>query len=107
MSGIRTPFQVKLSVTMYGLTRSRETVDLLNRFTFGISYKEVLHLYDAWAKHDITANNICPAELAQDIPGAAIMDNDDFSDDTLTGANTSHRTNVMFVQSESATNLPP
>ena len=26
------------------------------------------------------------------------MDNDDFKDDTLTGANTSHRTNVMFVQ---------
>ncbi|KAG0717271.1 hypothetical protein GWK47_054800 [Chionoecetes opilio] len=26
------------------------------------------------------------------------MDNDNFKDDTLTGANTSHRTNVMFVQ---------
>ena len=28
------------------------------------------------------------------------MDNDDFRDDTLTGAETSHRTNVMFVQPE-------
>ena len=28
------------------------------------------------------------------------MDNDDFQDDTLTGAETSHRTNVMFVQPE-------
>lgn len=35
------------------------------------------------------------------------MDNDDFSDDTSTGANTSHRTNVMFVQQENAINLPP
>ena len=26
------------------------------------------------------------------------MDNDDFKDDTLTEANTSNRTNVMFVQ---------
>jgi hypothetical protein len=107
MSGIRTPFQVKLSVTMHGLTRSREIVDLLKRFSFGISYKDVLHLYDAWAEHDITANNICPAELTQNIPSAAIMDNDEFADDTFTGANTSHRTNVMFVQPESAINLPP
>ena len=28
------------------------------------------------------------------------MDNDDFQDNTLTGAETSHRTNVMFVQPE-------
>ena len=28
------------------------------------------------------------------------MDNDDFQDDTLTGAETSQRTNVMFVQPE-------
>jgi len=32
------------------------------------------------------------------MPGTAVMDNDDFKDDTLTGAGTSHRTNVMFVQ---------
>ena len=28
------------------------------------------------------------------------MDNDDFKDYTLTGANTAHHTNVMFVQPE-------
>ena len=32
--------------------------------------------------------------------GVAIMDNDDFQDDTLTGAETSHRTIVMLVQPE-------
>ena len=32
------------------------------------------------------------------------MDNDDFKDDTLTGANTSHRINVMFVQSSNVKN---
>ena len=61
----------------------------------------------SYAKHDITENNICPAELYQDTPGAAIMDTDDFSDDALTGANTSHRTNVMFVQPENIINVPP
>ena len=29
-----------------------------------------------------------------------MLDNDDFQDDTLTCSNTSHRTNVMFVQTE-------
>ncbi len=48
--------------------------------------------------YDIKQNKTCPEELAVCIPGAAIMDNDDFKDDTLTGANSSHCTNVMFVQ---------
>ena len=36
-------------------------------------------------------------ELTDGFPGTAILDNDDFQDDTLTGADTSHCTNVMFV----------
>lgn len=34
-----------------------------------------------------------------------ILDNDDFKDDTLTGADTSHRTNVMFVQPDDVTSM--
>ena len=58
----------------------------------------MLALYEACAVHDITSNTACPDELADGFPGTSIMDNDDFQDDTLTGADTSHRTNVMFVQ---------
>lgn len=100
ITGKRTPFQVKLSVMLHGLTRSREIVDILKKFSLGISYKDVLHLYDSWAKEDIEKNEVCPEELAEGMPGTAILDNDDFKDDTLTGGNTSHRTNVMFVQPE-------
>ena len=40
----------------------------------------------------------CPLEIA-DKPAIAIVDNDDFKIDTLTGnAAGAHRTNVMFVQ---------
>ena len=40
----------------------------------------------------------CAPELAENYPATAIIDNDDFKDDTLTGTDTFHRTNVMFVQ---------
>ena len=33
--------------------------------------------------------------------GTAIIDNDDFKDDDLTGGETSHRTNMMFIQPQS------
>ena len=45
-------------------------------------------------------NDGCPEELAEYLPGVAIMDTDDFQDNTLTGAETAHQTNVMFVQPE-------
>ncbi|KAG0724767.1 hypothetical protein GWK47_039941 [Chionoecetes opilio] len=70
----------------------------MHKFSLGISYKDILNLYDAWAKFDIETNRACPDELAMGQPGTTVMDNGDFKDDNLTGANTSHRTNVMFVQ---------
>ncbi|KAG0723754.1 hypothetical protein GWK47_042017 [Chionoecetes opilio] len=98
ITGKRTSFKVKLAVTLHGLTQSREIIDLMHKFSLGIGYKDVLNLYDAWAKFDIETNRACPDELAMGQPGTTVMDNDDFKDDTLPGANTSHRTNFMFVQ---------
>lgn len=80
------------------MTRSREITDILKKFGLGISYRDVLALYESWAMHDIKANSTCPDALADGFPGNCILDNDDFQDDTLTGADTSHRTNVMFIQ---------
>ncbi len=37
-------------------------------------------------------NDVCPRELAVGIPGTAVMDNDDFREDTLTG-----KTSVSFL----------
>ena len=44
-------------------------------------------------------NPVWPEELRYGYPGVAIIDNDDFREDTLTGGGTSHRTNMMFLQS--------
>ena len=63
----------------------------------GISYQDVKNLYASWTNAELTGNK-CAPELAENYPAIAIMDNDDFKDDTLTGPDTSHRTNVIFVQ---------
>ena len=99
----RTALKAKLSCTLYGLTRSREIIDLIRKLGLGISYTDVKNLYASWTKQEIEQSQ-CPSELADGVPGCAIIDNDDFKDDTLTGADTSHRTNVMFVQLASLAN---
>ena len=100
ITGKSSVFQTQLSVTLHVLTRSREILDILRKFSLGISYKSILHLYESWAKHDLEINDLCPEKLAENIPGIGILDNDDFCEETLTGADTSHCTDVMFVQPE-------
>ena len=72
-------FQVKLSVSLHGLTRMHEIIDLMKIFSFGVSYKDVLHLYELWTEEDLKKREVCPTELAEGLPGSAILDNDDFS----------------------------
>lgn len=96
----RTAFEVNLSVLLHGLTKSREIVDLLHKEGLGISYNDVLMLRDFWVFSDIKCSPNCPSELAIGKPAIAVVDNDDFKSDTLTGAGQAHRTNVMFIQPE-------
>ena len=81
------------------MTRCCELVDIFKKIEIGISYNDVTNLYAIWAKQDVESGS-CPFEIAYDLLGTAIMDNDDFQNDTLTGATGSYRTNVMFVQLE-------
>ena len=100
VTGNRTSFQVLWTSMIYGLSRSRELVDLSKKFGFGVSYQDIKNLLASWAKQEIQ-NEICPPEITGDYPAVVVMDNDDFKTDTLTGASeTNHRTNVMFVQNE-------
>ena len=100
ITGKRTSFEVNLSVLLHGLTKSREIVDLLHKDGLGISYNDVLMLRDFWVFSDLKSTPNCPSELAFGKPAIAVVDNDDFKSDTLTGAGQAHRTNVMFVQPE-------
>ena len=102
-----TTTSVNLGMHLHGLSRSKELVDVFHRVGACISYASVLLLRDAWAVHDLQLCSDCPNEIADDKPGVIIVDNDDFQNDTLTGGNTSHRTNVMYVQRVSLENQGP
>ena len=101
----RTATAINNTITLHGVTRSKELVHMYYKQGFGISYADILYLRDCWALHDLEKTFICPAELGNGVPGVQIVDNDDFRNDTLTGSGTSHRTNVMYVQ-HTALNTP-
>ena len=93
-----TTTSINSTVTLHGMTRSKELVDSNHRLGLGISYSNVLYLRDVWAMHDLEQCSICPSAIAEGEPSISIIDNDDFSNDTLTGEGTAHRCNWMFLQ---------
>ena len=98
--GQPTKTSINASVTLHGITRSKELVENNARLGLGIPYQKVLILRDTWALRDLQGDYKCPAEIAEGKPGISIIDNDDFKNDTLTGGGTSHRTNWMMIQKE-------
>ena len=93
-------FQVLMTRIIYGLSRSRELVDLCEKSGFGISYQDIKNLLASWAKAK-AENGSCPSAIASKYPAVVVMRNDDFKTDTLIGASeTNNRTNVMLVQDE-------
>ena len=98
VTGKPTITTTNLRMNSHGLTRSKELVDTFHKCGVCIGYSLVLLLRDAWAVHDLQLCAECPNEIAVNTPGVIIVDNEDFRNDTLTGGDTSHRTNVMYVQ---------
>ena len=98
INGKRTLFKTQLAITIHDLTRNKELVQLLHKFGLDISYNDTIDLESTWAYHENQVSQVCPKELAYGYPGIAVIDDDDFREDTLTGGRTSHRTNMMFVQ---------
>ena len=88
---------MNLSITLQGLKICLEIIDKFKNLGLGISYSDVQQFHSAWTRYEEEQNN-CPREIAYDTLGTTVMDNDDFQDGTFTGSNTSHRTNVTFVQ---------
>ncbi len=93
-----TTTSINASITLHGMTRSKELIDSFHKLGMGISYSNVLILRDAWTLHDLDRCSVCPDAIAEGQPSISIIDNDDFLSDTLTGGGTSHRCNWMFLQ---------
>ncbi len=58
---------------------------------------QLLERSDVWTMHDLKRCSACPDEIFEGEPSISIIDNDDFLNDTLTGAGTAHRCNWMFL----------
>ena len=80
---------------IHGLTRGKEIYQLICDTRVGISYDDVLKLYDTWASDDAIEDSICPAEICEGKPGTIIIDDDNFHDRDVNGDNTTHRTNIV------------
>ena len=98
MQYVMTTTSINASITLHGMTRSKELVDSFHKLGMGISYSNVLVLRDAWTLHDLDRCSVCPDAIAEGQPSISIIDNDDFLSDTLTGGGTSHCCNWMFLQ---------
>ena len=99
ITGRRTTSVINMGISVHGMTRSKDLVQMLHKTGMSISYADTLFLYDHWALMDVDASATCPQEIADQKPAIVIVDNDDFKIDTMTGtAAGAHRTNVMFVQ---------
>jgi len=46
--------------------------------------------------HDLEQCSVCSDEINEEKPSISIIDNDDFSNETLTGGGTAHRYNWML-----------
>ena len=58
----QTGFQVLMTSIIYGLSRSRELLDLCKKFGFGISYQDIKNLLASWAKAE-AENGSCPTYI--------------------------------------------
>ena len=94
----RTKILINNSLTLHGIPRSKELVEIFCKQGFGISYADILHLRDWWKLCDLENASICLPGLGTCKPGIQIVDNDGIRNDTLTGAGTSHHTKIMYIQ---------
>ena len=52
INGKRTLDKTQLAITIHGLTRNKELVQLLHKFGLAISYNDTIDLGSAWPYHE-------------------------------------------------------
>jgi len=80
---------------LHGITHSKELVDSFYKLEMG--HQNVLFLRDIWTMHDLEQCSVCSDEINEGEPSISIIDNDDFSNDALTGGGTAHHCIWMFL----------
>lgn len=85
---IKTPKHVTLPLTVKSLTGNAELITILNRLGHGLSYSQVEELETALAEREIERQQngiLVPSTCTIGIPGVFCWDNNDLSEETLSG----------------------
>ena len=87
-------------MAIYHLTRSTQLVSLLNGFGHGVSASQLLEIDTALAQHELDRSGevVLPANIDKNVSAVFCFDNFDRCEETRTGANTTHCTNVIVIQ---------
>ncbi|KAK7065892.1 hypothetical protein SK128_018960 [Halocaridina rubra] len=81
---------INATITLHGITRSKELDDPYYKLSMGISYSNMLLLRDVWTMHDLKRCSVCPDKIAEGVLSISIIDNVDFCNDSLTGGGNSY-----------------
>jgi hypothetical protein len=107
---ILTPKHVLLPMTCKTLTGNVQLISILNRLGHGCSYSKMLEIDTALCmeKLNIVSEGEIPlpTTIHVNIPTVLAYDNIDRTEETLSGAGTSHRVNGIIVQKTSSSCLP-
>eukprot|EP00794_Sanderia_malayensis_P008564 gene8564-9480_t len=99
-----TPKRILLPFTVKFFTGIVELVKILNRLGHGVSYSKKLEIDNAFVLRKVAAQArrrfVLLGKIYPQVQVSFVYDNIDWLQETLSGANTSHRVNRVFIQKE-------
>ena len=94
VTGEKSPKAVALSLVVHRLTASKETIKLLHRSGADISYDDVTKQIKSFSTETQNNVNLAPKNISKGQPIHITIDKSDGRQQTLTGLDTTHRTNA-------------
>ena len=101
-SHIKMPKHVSLAMSVRHLTGSKQLISMLSRMGHCVSYDDVEAMDTSLAKEILAKSEICGVVVPSNIvPGVFVQvaaDNNDITEETLDGKNTTHATTMILFQ---------
>ena len=97
------PLSIYLSLKLHADTRSKRLVELLHKFSIGLSYKKVLAIENGFACAIANSarendNTVCPSNLRTGLFTVAAIDNLDHNPSSNTASSSFHGTGISMYQ---------
>ena len=96
---VLTPKHVSLAMAVRRVTGSTELITILNKFGHTVSSSKLQEIEAAVGElRQHEGSGQVPANIVKHVPVMFVFDNNDFSEETPSGKNTSHCTNGIIIQ---------